>query len=179
MNLTHDTIYWLLSALIQSFAAILSIVGFFVVHHIQQQKSSIVEIERMMKEYLLSRVGYDTVRILNIQSFNYEKLLTRIYEQADAQPKRGSEAECSHIKEYADKQKAAIDKVNETIKEIKIKAIRLWSIMGGALILWIFGLTMTDCLYSLGWAIYFLWGSVVIAALLLIFVIRLIITAIR
>jgi len=179
MNLTQDTIYWLLSALIQGFAAILSIVGFFVVHHIQQQKSSIVEVERTMKEYLLPRVGDNITRILNIQNSNYEKLLTDIYEQADVELKNGAEKACSHIKEYADKQKATIIKVNETINEIKSNATKLLSIMGGALIFWINGLATTEYIYNSGWAIYVVWGSVVLAASLLVLVIRLIKIAIR
>lgn len=177
--MSKDTIYWLLSALIQSFAAILSIVGFFIVHHIQQLNRLVQEIEGELRNNLLPRVGHDTTRILTIQNYNYEKIIEQLEsfakEERNNDPNKGG----TEIKEFVEKNKIRINANKQKITRIKTNSIRiLWGI-GCALIFWVCSLGFTDFLHNSRLAYCVLLASVVIATILIFFVICLIKAAIK
>ena len=83
MLIDKEALYWFFSTLIQAFAAILSIVGFFIVFRIQSLKNIIDSTERDLKSLKSEIEGFSERTLLKIQLSSRTEMLNQVKEYLD------------------------------------------------------------------------------------------------
>ena len=176
MCIESDTLYWLLSTLIQAFAAILSIVGFFVVFRIQSLNNMIKASCDELKTVAMIIWGSDAISVTRIQNYTTDELLDRLNEYIDKQAGKDEREKLNQqilkIRSIGKKLCSIKENINDIKKVSKTPIISI----GVMICIWIGCLGIVDFIENYG--IYVVSLSIIISGLLIYLIIKLILKTI-